>query len=112
MRSRCRRRMGLRRTTRWDFSCWLSEEHRSELPDHVNRIAREPGIGSDDGPSLFDALRDQQAVERVTMMQRQGFDAKTWLRLTGNNRTWLELSSPVRKGPAGSGSESLPICAF
>jgi len=34
------------------------------LPDDLNRIAREPGIGRDDRPSFFDALRDKQAVER------------------------------------------------
>jgi len=47
------------------------------LPDDLNRIAREPGIGRDDRPSFFDALRDKQAVERVTMMERQRFNSQT-----------------------------------
>jgi hypothetical protein len=36
-----------------------------ELPDDVDWIAIEPGISSDDWPSLFDTLRNDQTVERA-----------------------------------------------
>src|ERR1035437_6527861 len=80
MKSRCRRPTGLRRTTRWGFSSQPSafsfQKTLGQLPDHVNWIAREPGIGGDDWPALFDTLRDEQAVERVAMVERQGFDSQ------------------------------------
>jgi hypothetical protein len=47
----------------------FSENILVELPDDVDRIALEPGIGSDNWPFLFDTLPNEQAVEGVAMVE-------------------------------------------
>ena len=61
-----------------EFFCSLPGEsfryrRFSKLPDHLNRIAGEPGIGRDDRPSFFDTLCDEQTIKGVAMVKRQRF---------------------------------------
>src|ERR1700691_5843359 len=78
MKRRCPRRMDRRRMTRWDSRLF-------DLPDHVNGIAREERIGRNDWPSLFDALRYEQAVEGIAMVRRQGFSSEHMIESDGQN---------------------------
>jgi len=40
------------------------------LPNAMHTVGIELAVGTDDGKSLNESLRDQQPIERVTMMER------------------------------------------
>jgi hypothetical protein len=47
-----------------------------KLPDYPDWVIPENRIGGDDGPALFQALRDQHAIEWVAVMQLQALHAQ------------------------------------
>jgi hypothetical protein len=49
----------------------VDRSHSPSLPDHTHRILCDQRIRCHDGQAVGDRLRDQHAIERVAVQQRQ-----------------------------------------